>query len=96
MNYKKAQELTPKDIQKSKSYVLGDEIKIKTEEGAYSDADYTKSMAADPVEKYMTASDIEKEIIAVRKKMLTAAKNLEFIEAAQYSDAIIRLENLVK
>ena len=44
----------------------------------------------------MTATDSEKEINAGRKKMLTAAKNLEFIEAAKYRDEIIRLEKLVK
>ena len=94
MNYNKAHGLTPQAIQKSKKSILGDEFKIKTEEGAYIEVDYTKSMAADPVEKYMTASDIEKEIIAVRKKMLTAAQHLEFIEAAQHREERIRLENL--
>ena len=52
------------------------------------------SIAADPVIRYMSSNDLEKTIEKTRKQMLNAAKNLEFIEAAQYRDELLKLEEL--
>ncbi len=95
MNYNLMHGLTPKAIQKSKKSILGDQLKVKPEEGAYIESEHTSRMIADPVEKYMSPEQIKKEIENTRAKMLAAAKKLEFIEAAQYRDEIIRLENLL-
>ena len=39
---------------------------------------------------------MEKAIERTRKQMQEAAKKLEFIEAAQYRDELLRLEDLLK
>ena len=54
------------------------------------------SIAADPVVQYMTKPQIEKAIERTRKLMQEAAKKLEFIEAAQYRDELLRLEDILK
>ena len=56
----------------------------------------TPSVAADPVVQYMTKSDIEKSIKNARRRMEEAAKKLDFIEAAQWRDEMLQLEELLK
>jgi len=45
---------------------------------------------------YQSIADIEKQIRNLRKKMETAAQELDFIKAAQYRDAIKELETIKK
>ena len=54
------------------------------------------SVAADPVVQYMSKAQMEKSIERTRKLMQEAAKKLEFIEAAQYRDELLKLEDLMK
>jgi excinuclease ABC subunit B len=56
----------------------------------------TPSVAADPVVQYMNKSDIEKSIKNARRRMEEAAKRLDFIEAAQWRDEMLQLEELLK
>ena len=53
-------------------------------------------MAADPVVEYMSRQQLEKSIERTRKLMQDAAKKLEFIQAAQYRDELIKLEDMLK
>ncbi len=50
------------------------------------------AFAADPIVKRMTRQQLEKSIASTTKLMKEAAKNLDFIQAAQYRDEIIRLQ----
>lgn len=50
------------------------------------------SLAADPVVKSMTPQALEKAIEHTRRLMEKAAKDLNFIEAAQYRDELLKLE----
>ncbi len=54
------------------------------------------SVAADPVVQRMNKTQLEKAIAKTRKMMQEAAKKLEFIEAAQYRDELMQLEELLK
>ena len=54
------------------------------------------NIAADPVVQYMTKAQMQKSIERTRKLMQEAAKKLEFIEAAQYRDELLKLEDLMK
>ena len=56
----------------------------------------TPNIAADPVVQYMSKAQMEKSIERTRKLMQEAAKKLEFIEAAQYRDELLKLEDLMK
>ena len=50
------------------------------------------NVAADPVFAYMNAEEMQKAINKLRTEMLAAAKDMEFITAAQLRDQIIKLE----
>ena len=49
-------------------------------------------MAADPIVERMTRPQLEKSIANTTRLMKEAAKNLDFIQAAQYRDEIFRLQ----
>ena len=44
----------------------------------------------------MSKPQMEKAIERVRKQMQEAAKKLEFIEAAQYRDELLKMEDIMK
>ena len=50
------------------------------------------NLAADPVVKYMTPQALQKAIEHTRRLMEKAAKDFNFIEAAQYRDELLKLE----
>ena len=50
------------------------------------------AFAADPVVKRMTRKQLEKSIADTTELMKEAAKNLDFLQAAQYRDEIVRLQ----
>ncbi|MBR1552101.1 MAG: excinuclease ABC subunit UvrB [Muribaculaceae bacterium] len=50
-------------------------------------------MAADPVLKYMTRPDLEQAIQRLKSDMVEAARRMDFLQAAQFRDEIIRLED---
>ena len=94
--YNEANGIIPKQIQKTRKMALIG----NTEEKANAPKAYiepaTTSIAADPVVQYMSKPQLEKSIERTRKQMYEAAKKLEFIEAAQYRDELIKLEDLLK
>lgn len=53
-------------------------------------------IAADPVVRYMSISDKKKAVDRLRTQMIEAAKRMDFIEAAQYRDELIALEESIK
>ena len=98
--YNEANGITPKQIKKAFSNALlgagaeKEETKSKAPK-AYIEPEKI-SIAADPVVQYMSKPQMEKAIERTRKLMQEAAKKLEFIEAAQYRDELLRLEDLLK
>ncbi len=52
----------------------------------------TVAFAADPVIQYMTREQLEKSIAETTRLMKAAAKELDFLQAAQYRDEIVRLQ----
>lgn len=51
------------------------------------------AMAADPIVKHMSKKQIEEAIATATTRMKEAAKNLDFMLAAQYRDEIVALQN---
>jgi len=68
----------------------------KIEPTAYIEPELSQSIAADPIVQYMTKTALEKAISKTKKTMQDAAKRLEFLEAAQLRDELIKLEDLLK
>ncbi|MBR3473074.1 MAG: excinuclease ABC subunit UvrB [Prevotella sp.] len=54
------------------------------------------SMAADPIVRTMSRQQLEKSIADTTALMKQAAKNLDFLQAAQYRDEIIRMQDLLE
>ena len=55
----------------------------------------TAGIAADPVVQYMSVNDKKKAIERLRVQMIEAAKRMDFIEAAQYRDELLALEESI-
>ena len=93
MAYNEAHGITPKQVMKNSVSLLA-EKQPNVEPYAY--VEPAHSQVADPIVQYMTKAQLEKTIERTRKQMTEAAKKLEFIEAAQYRDELIKLEDLLK
>jgi excinuclease ABC subunit B len=89
--YNEAHGITPTAIIKGERNSFS-----KVEPTAYIEPDNSKSIAADPVVQYMSRTALEKAIAKTKKSMQDAAKKLEFLEAAQLRDELIKLEDLLK
>jgi excinuclease ABC subunit B len=50
---------------------------------------------ADPIMQYMSKEQLQKSIDHTRKQMTEAAKRLDFIEAAQYRDELLKMEEML-
>ena len=98
--YNEANGITPKQIKKAYNNALLGAGSEKEEAKTQAPKAYVEpekaSIAADPVVQYMTKPQMEKAIERTRKQMQEAAKKLEFIEAAQYRDELLRLEDMLK
>lgn len=66
-----------------------------SEPKAYIEPENENSIAADPVVQYMTKTALEKAISKTKKAMHEAAKRLDFLEAAQLRDELIKLEAIL-
>jgi len=89
--YNEAHGITPQAIVKGERNSLG-----KVEPNAYIEPENNRGIAADPVVQYMTKPALEKAIAKTKKAMQEAAKKLEFLEAAQYRDELVKLEEMLK
>ena len=95
--YNEANGITPQQIKKARTNLLVETEEVQEKEKkAYTGITEENKMVADPITQYMNKSQLEKSIENTRKQMQKAAKNLNFIEAAQYRDEMIRLEDMLK
>lgn len=96
LTYNEANKITPKQIISSrKTGLIGGSEESNKGPRAYIEPQ-SSSMAADPIIQYMSKSQLEKSIEKSRKQMHEAAKRLDFIEAAQYRDELLKMEQLLK
>lgn len=112
LKYNEEHHIVPKQIKKSikesLATVTGETNSAKQEVHAtsttkakpvvykpYIEEDSTR-MVADPIVVRMSKQQLEKSIEATTQMMKEAAKNLDFLQAAQYRDEIIRLQQLLE
>jgi excinuclease ABC subunit B len=100
MHYNEEHHITPRQIVKNISLnALKQEGRADTKElirsidVAAERGDGGSLMTADPIIEHMTRPQMEKLIAETTRKMKEAAKQLDFLQAAQYRDEIIRLQN---
>ncbi len=98
MNYNLANNITPAQIVKSMSDILGQTAiaGIKGQSPAPYFEKETVDVAADPVIRYMTKEKLQKLVARTRKSMESAVKELDFLEAARYRDELFALEKLLE
>ena len=97
--YNEAHGITPKQIKRAHNNVLLEKTESESSASkpkAYTDAPEQMYAAADPIVQYMSKEQLQKSINRTRKLMQEAAKKLDFIEAAQYRDELLRLEDVLK
>jgi excinuclease ABC, B subunit len=98
MQYNAEHHITPQQIVKDiKGALTGNTTTVETAKGYRSQAGgYVEpdavAFAADPIVERMTRQQLEKSIANTTALMKQAAKELDFIQAAQYRDEIARLQ----
>lgn len=90
--YNEKHGITPQQIIKNTSSTLLKESKPEPKTCPEKD---DINIAADPVVRYMTKNDLEKTIAKTKRAMTDAARKLEFLEAAQYRDELMKLEAML-
>lgn len=93
--YNKEHGITPKSAYSNGASPLAS-ARSDAHKDVYFEPDtYSIPMAADPVLESMSKEQIQKAIDHVKKQMLDASKKMEFLQAAQYRDEMIRLQQLI-
>ncbi len=98
MHYNETHGITPTQITKATK-----QSTLRTETCVEGDKDTSKGptayvepeerpMVADPIVQHMTRQQLEKSIANMTHLMKEAAKKLDFIQAAQYRDEIVRMQ----
>lgn len=104
LQYNEEHGITPQAIVKERIRVVGVDKKEESENkqkkptskkatSSIYDIDSLHHIAADPVIAYMSKDNLEKAIEKTKADMVAAAKNMDFITAAQLRDEMIRLED---
>lgn len=99
--YNEANGITPKQIKKDRKMTDLISAGNSKQEGTkgvknYGEQVQVPTLAADPIVEYMSRGQLEKSIERTRKLMSEAAKRLDFIEAAQYRDELLKLQEILE
>ena len=104
LKYNEEHHITPKQIEKGIASSLAETSRENFGSPSVSGNKYKSvylepesgAFAADPIIKHMSKAELERSIANTTALMKQAAKDLDFIQAAQYRDEIIRLQELLK
>lgn len=110
LKYNEEHGITPKAIIKARNLIIGQEQSVEANRNSITAAadKHNREMmkmyqsefktelniAADPVIPYMSISAIDKAIDRLTAQMTEAAKKMDFLQAAQYRDEIIKMKEL--
>ena len=103
LKYNEEHHITPKQIVKainntltsSKEQLTPDQRELQRSYGTALSIGKESAIAADPIEERMSETQLQKRIKQLTDSMKQAAKALDFLQAAQYRDEVIRLQNLL-
>ncbi|MDH8702316.1 excinuclease ABC subunit B [Dysgonomonadaceae bacterium PH5-43] len=93
LKYNEEHSIIPKQIRKTTQSTLikntGENKKL------YEIKEEKSNLAAEPVVSMMNKKQLSKAIDKTRKMMMEASKRLDFLEAAQYRDELLKLEEIL-
>jgi len=96
--YNKEHGITPRTIRKSTEDIMKQTTVANAnkglEPGAYVEPEEI-SVAADPVVQYMNKEQLQKTLEETKARMVKAAKDLDFMEAARLRDEMFALEKMI-
>ncbi len=98
LEWNKQHNITPKPVVKSRAEIEAQTMVAasrRTATDSYSEAD-KKSVAADPIVAYMNRDQLKKLMAETRSRMETAARQLDFMEAARLRDEILEIEKMIE
>ena len=95
LGYNEEHQITPQQIFKA-TVSLFDQNQDGAGRSEYYSDQAKSNIAADPVVKYMGKVELEKAIDKAKKQMEKAAKELDFIEAAQFRDEMYAFQEILK
>ncbi|MGH1434608.1 MAG: excinuclease ABC subunit UvrB [Lewinella sp.] len=97
MAYNEEHGIVPKTMRKSREEILAKQsiLDVRAVEQAYREPEKA-SLAADPIIGYMTRDQLERAIAATEGMMKKAAKELDFVSAAQYRDEVFAMKEQLK
>ena len=100
LRYNELHHITPKQITKGiKRNALNETAAVEKPEAGGKYKPYIEeehvAFAADPIVKTMSREQLEKSIANTTRLMKKAAKELDFIQAAQFRDELLRLQSLL-
>ena len=101
LRYNELHHITPKQIVKGIKHnalnINMEEAGIKKRDVAYKPyiEEEHVAFAADPIVKQMTKQQLEKSIVNTQRLMKKAAKELDFIQAAQFRDELLKLQEML-
>ena len=112
LKYNEEHNITPTAIIKARTAIIGQDTDMHhpTGGGRHSQSpmpaspamryaeefDSSAGVAADPVVAYMSGKDMQAAIERLKTQMIEAAKRMDFLEAAQYRDEILKLEEMMQ
>ncbi len=91
--------ITPRTVIKSKDEIMKQtsvaDAKLQAETHFYAEPEEV-TMAADPIVQYMDKEQLQKAVQETEKRMMKAARDMEFIEAARLRDELFALQEKLK
>lgn len=91
--------ITPRTVIKSKDEIMKQtsvaDAKLQAETHFYVEPEEV-TMAADPIVQYMDKEQLQKAVQETEKRMMKAARDMEFIEAARLRDELFALQEKLK
>ncbi len=96
LRYNEEHHITPTAIRKDRT--MGNLIQAgqQAESRAYVEPQFDNTVAADPLVEMLSPDQLRHSVEQLRRRMKEAAKRLDFVEAAQLRDEMLRLEEKLK
>ena len=95
--YNEEHGITPRTVTKTREQIMATKsiLDIRGEDKFYVESE-EKSLAAEPIVAYANRSQLEKMVAETENKMKKAAKDLDFITAAQLRDEMLALKKQIR